>query len=213
MSTTNSPIYTTVSDGIKTVFALDFEVESKDNLKVQANGLTIAKTDYNYSSTSNAVNFYRPVAKGTSITIERDTSLERANTYATFGNGFRPESLNYDFNRIYKALQERGVENAQALANLIDVLVQSSEQDRKVFQAVYDQTDKDIQTDSGVLTLLQEELSKRGTEDKAYDLLAQLRDGYLLPDLKKYVDNILSIQNPNLLTGITSRLIVDHETR
>lgn len=40
----------------------------------------------------------------------------------------------------------------------------------------------------------------------------KLRDGYVLEDLKLYVDNILAIQNPNLLTGITSRLIVDHET-
>ncbi|MFX5638046.1 hypothetical protein ABTD81_17835 [Acinetobacter baumannii] len=37
----------------------------------------------------------------------------------------------------------------------------------------------------------------------------KLRDGYVLEDLKLYVDNILAIQNPNLLTGITSRLIYD----
>ncbi|MFX7555202.1 hypothetical protein ABTJ70_14030 [Acinetobacter baumannii] len=63
-----------------------------------------------------------------------------------------------------------------------------------------------------MLALIQEELSKRGTEDQALDLLDKLRDGYVLEDLKLYVDNILAIHNPNLLTGITSRLIVDHET-
>jgi len=93
---------------------------------------------------------------------------------------------------------------------LIDVLVGLSEADRNVLQAVYDQTEADINTDSGVLALIQEELSKRGTEDQALDLLDKLRDGYVLEDLKLYVDNILAIQNPNLLTGITSRLIYDN---
>lgn len=213
MSITNTnPIYTAVSDGVQTIFTLNFDVEDKENLKVQANGLTVSKNDYNYSSISNTVNFYQPVLTGTTITIERDTSLERSNTYATFGNGFRPESLNYDFNRIYRALQEKGVENAQALANLIDVLVLASEHDRNVLQAVFDQTEQDITADSAILGLIQEELSKRGTEDQAYDLLAQLRAGNVLKELKQYVNNILAIQNPNLLTGITSRLIVDHET-
>ncbi|MEN8339905.1 hypothetical protein ABFO74_18310 [Acinetobacter baumannii] len=63
-----------------------------------------------------------------------------------------------------------------------------------------------------MLALIQEELSKRGTEDQALDLLDKLRDGYVLEDLKLYVDNILAIHNPNLLTGITTRLIIDHET-
>ncbi|NUF10361.1 hypothetical protein, partial [Acinetobacter oleivorans] len=93
---------------------------------------------------------------------------------------------------------------------MIDVLVGLSEADRNVLQAVYDQTEADINTDSGVLALIQEELSKRGTEDQALDLLDKLRDGYVLEDLKLYVDNILAIQNPNLLTGITSRLIYDN---
>lgn len=174
--------------------------------------MTVSKNDYNYNGTNNSVNFYHAIPSGTGIVIERVTTLERANTYSTFGGGFRPESLNYDFDSIYKVLQEKGVEKAEALASLIDVLVGLSEADRNVLQALYDQTEANIHTDTGVLALIQEELSKRGTEDQALDLLDKLRDGYVLEDLKLYVDNILAIQNPNLLTGITSRLIYDHET-
>ncbi|MFX9684560.1 hypothetical protein ABTP08_21100, partial [Acinetobacter baumannii] len=79
-------------------------------------------------------------------------------------------SLNYDFDSIYRVLQEKGVENAEALAALIDTLIGLSEADRNALQAIYDQTEAKIHTDTGVLALIQEELSKRGTEDQALDL-------------------------------------------
>lgn len=210
--TNNTPIATYVADGLKTSFALTFEVEGKDNIRVSANNLLVSKNDYNYSSTTNSINFYQPVASGTEIKIERITDLERSEDYTAFSNSFRPETLNYDFNRIWRALQERGVQNSEALTALINTLSTLSEHDRTVLDAVQEQALKDIKQDTGVADLIKSEAEARKKSDEAYNLLAALEAGKTLPELKEYVDKILGIQNPNLLTGITSRLIVDHET-
>lgn len=210
--TNNTPISTYVADGLKTTFALNFEVESKDNIKVTANSLTVSKNDYSYTANNNSINFYQPVAADTEIKLERITDLERGEDYLTFSNNFRPETLNYDFNRIWKALQERGVQNSEALAALINTLSTLSERDRTILDAVQDQALADIKQDTGVADLIKFEAEARKKSDEAYNLLAALEAGKTLPELKEYVDNILGIKNPNLLTGITSRLIVDHET-
>ncbi len=210
--TNNTPIVTYVADGLKTSFALTFEVEGKDNIKVSANNLLVSKNDYNYSSTNNSINFYQPVVSGTEIKLERNTDLERSEDYTAFGNSFRPETLNYDFDRIWRALQEKGVQNSEALASLINTLQTLSERDRTILDAVQDQALADIKQDTGVADLILAEAEARKKSDEAYNLLAALEAGQTLPELKSYVDNILGIQNPNLLTGITSRLIVDHET-
>ena len=210
--TNNTPISTYVADGLKTTFALNFEVEGKDNIKVSANSLTVSKNDYSYTATNNSINFYQPVASGTEIKLERITDLERGEDYLTFSNNFRPETLNYDFNRIWKVLQERGVQNSEALAALINTLSTLSERDRTILDAIQDQALADIKQDTGVADLIKFEAEARKKSDEAYNLLAALEAGKTLPELKEYVDNILGIQNPNLLTGITSRLIVDHET-
>lgn len=209
---TNTPIYTVVSDGNKTSFTLDFSIDSKEDLKVTVNGITVSKNDYTFNSNTNSVQFYQPVTQGSEITIQRDTSLERSNTYATFGNDFRPESLNYDFNRIWKALQERGVQNAEALSALLNSLDVYAERDRSILDALKDETLKDINEDTGVAELIQLEAERRKKDDVAYDLLSQLQQGATLPELKEYIDNLLGIKNPILLSGITSRLIVDHES-
>lgn len=209
---TNTPIYTAVSDGNKTSFTLDFSIDSKEDLKVTVNGLTVSKNDYTFNSNTNSVQFYQPITQGSEITIQRDTSLERSNTYATFGNDFRPESLNYDFNRIWKALQERGVQNAEALSALLNSLDVYAERDRTILDALKAETLNDINEDTGVAELIQLEAERRKKDDVAYDLLSQLQQGATLPQLKEYIDNLLGIKNPILLSGITSRLIVDHET-
>lgn len=209
---TNTPIYTAVSDGNKTSFTLDFTVDHKEGLKVTVNGITVSKNDYTFNSNTNSVQFYQPITQGSEITIQRDTSLERSNTYATFGNDFRPESLNYDFNRIWKALQEKGVQNAEALSALLNSLDVYAERDRSILDTLKDETLKDINQDTGVAELIQLEAERRKKDDVAYDLLAQLQQGATLPQLKEYIDNLLGIKNPILLSGITSRLIVDHET-
>lgn len=213
MSVTNNvPIAIYVADELTTFFALNFEVEGKDNLKVSANNLTVSKNDYSYNSTNNTISFYQPVSAGTEVKLERVTELERGNNYASFGNEFRPESLNYDFDCIFKALQERGVQNSEALTALINTLTTLSERDRTILNAVQDQALKDINQDMGVVELIKHEVEIRNQTDEAYNLLAKLQAGNVAPQLKSYLDNILGIKNPILLTGITSRLIVDHET-
>lgn len=210
--TTNTPIATYVADGVKTSFALNFEVEGKDNIKVSINNLIVSKNDYNYNSINNSINFYQPIVAGSEVKLERATDLERSNDYESFGNGFRPESLNYDFDRIWRALQERGVENADALTALLDTLATLTERDRTILDATQDQALKDIKQDTGVADLIKSEAEARKKSDEAYNLLAQIEAGKTIPELKEYIDSILGIKNPLLLTGITSRLIVDHET-
>lgn len=208
-----NPINTFVSDGVKTTYILDFVVESKDYLKVQTNNLTVSKHDYSFNKNNNTLTFYNSLAKGSNIAISRVTELERANTFETFINTFRPESLNYDFDRIWKALQEAKIENADMLGTLIKVLDSSSDADRLILENLFKQTESDIDQNNKIVELLREEVTKRVGDDAANDFIIQLQQDKHSDELKKYIDQILSIKNPNLVGGVTSRMVIDHETR
>lgn len=57
---------------------------------------------------------------GSEVVIERITSLDRSINYQTYDNSFRPETLNYDLDRIWHVLQEDKITDAEILARIKD---------------------------------------------------------------------------------------------
>lgn len=57
---------------------------------------------------------------GSEVVIERVTSLDRSINYQTYNNSFRPETLNYDLDRIWHVLQEDKITDAEILARIKD---------------------------------------------------------------------------------------------
>lgn len=57
---------------------------------------------------------------GSEVVIERVTSLDRSINYQTYNNSFRPETLNYDLDRIWRVLQEDHITDANIIARIKD---------------------------------------------------------------------------------------------
>lgn len=96
-------------NGLQTNFALGFYVDDKDHFEVKKNDQAVAKNDYSYNSSSNSIVFNTTPKQGDVIEVQRKTSADRATTYATYNNSFRPEVLNKDIDRIWLKIQELGV--------------------------------------------------------------------------------------------------------
>lgn len=102
------------------IFAFEFAVDGKDNLKVTVEGTVVSINDYSYDASLNAVVFNTAPTAGLEVVVERVTSLDRSINYQTYDNSFRPETLNYDLDRIWHVLQEDKITDAEILARIKD---------------------------------------------------------------------------------------------
>ncbi|MFV5370030.1 phage tail fiber protein [Acinetobacter junii] len=115
-----NPIQHFTANGETTVFAISFAVEGKDNIKVTVNGSVVSVNDYSYDALTEAVVFNAAPEDGAEVVVERVTSLDRSINYQTYDNSFRPETLNYDLDRIWHVLQEDHITDAEILARIKD---------------------------------------------------------------------------------------------
>lgn len=106
-------------------------------------------------------------------------------------------------------LQEKGVDSVKSLSGLIDLLDQLSASDRAIVQQLIEETRLNIQSDTGLVELIDQEATKRQEEDKAYNLLSQIEAGKLGDDLKNYFNTVVASQTPNIFDGVTSSIVVD----
>lgn len=206
-----NPIQHYTANGISKVFTFDFLVEGKSNIVVSANGVTVDPSEYSYSEATRSIEFNTLPVIGTEITIERKTELVRAINYQSHDNSFRPDVVNYDFDRIWRVLQEKGIESAKTLSGLISILEQLSESDRKIVEAMIEQTRLNITEDTGITALIDLEANKRKEQDKLYNVLQQIQAGNLGNELKNYFNTVLATQTPNIFDGIDTGLIFDGE--
>ena len=102
------PYQSYIANGTQTSFALSFFVEDKSNFVVKKEGQFVTVNDYVHDTATNSIRFNVAPNKDCLIEIERVTSADRSITYATYNNSFRPETLNYDIDRIWRKLQELG---------------------------------------------------------------------------------------------------------
>ena len=114
-----NPIQHYTANGSET-FVFGFAVEGKDNLKVTVEDTVVSINDYSYDASLNAVVFNTAPTAGLEVVVERVTSLDRSINYQTHDNSFRPETLNYDLDRIWRVLQEKKIEDVAILAKIVD---------------------------------------------------------------------------------------------
>lgn len=103
------PYQSFTANGLQTNFALGFYVDDKDHFEVSKNDQAISKSDYSYNKNSNSIIFNTSPNQGDVVEVKRSTTADRATTYATYNNTFRPETLNKDIDRIWLKIQELGV--------------------------------------------------------------------------------------------------------
>lgn len=106
-----NPIQTFIANGSTTTFTFQFGVEDKANIAVKVNRLEISSDEYAYDANSNSIIFQVAPGIDSEVEVRRVTDLERSIQYSTYNNSFRPETLNYDLDRIWRVLQEMGVLN------------------------------------------------------------------------------------------------------
>lgn len=106
-------------------------------------------------------------------------------------------------------LQEKGVDSVKSLSALIVLLDQLSASDRAIVQQLIEEKRLNIQSDSGLVDLIDQEAAKRQEEDKAYNLLSQIEAGKLGYELKNYFNTVVASQTPNIFDGVTSSIVVD----
>ena len=105
------PYQTYIANGTDLSFALGFYVEDKSNFIVKIDDVVVSNTAYVYTKSANSIVFNIAPIAGQIITIERNTSSDRAINYSTYDNSFRPEVLNFDIDRVWYKIQELGVKD------------------------------------------------------------------------------------------------------
>ncbi len=204
-----NPIQHFTANGISKVYSFNFLVEGKDNLVVSANEVTVDPSEYSYIEATRSIEFNTVPTVGTEITVERKTALTRSINYQTYDNSFRPETLNYDFDRIWRVLQEKGIESAKTLSGLIKILEQLSDADRKIVEALIEQTRTNIAEDVDNVELIIAEAKQRKEQDKLYNVLQQIQNGSLGNELKNYFNTVVATQTPHVFDGIDTNLIFE----
>lgn len=104
------PIQHHTANGTSKTFSFDFEVENKENIVVFIDGEPKHPSEYDYFENPRTIQFKVIPTKGSKITVQRVTSLDRSINYQTSDNSFRPEVLNKDLDRTWYAIQEINAE-------------------------------------------------------------------------------------------------------
>lgn len=111
MSVTNqTPVNAFSANGVTTVFNFTFQVLDSSDLRVQVDGADkIIGAEYTVSGIGNpaggSVTFLSAPAADSSVVVFRDSVLERDTDYQNNGD-LRAATVNFDFDRIWLALQE-----------------------------------------------------------------------------------------------------------
>ncbi|MEG6547663.1 glycosyl hydrolase family 28-related protein [Acinetobacter bereziniae] len=189
------PLQHFTANGNTKTFAINFAVEGKDNIKVTANGEVVTVDAYSYDNLTKAVVFNIAPVVDTAITIERVTSLDRSISYATYNNSFRPETLNYDLDRIIRILQEQGYTDAVVINDLAQEIYERSQQNSELRGQIEDHSLSLIT----IQTIQQEETNKRINGDNEVALAA-----------RAYTDFMLTMNNtnPSIFSGIADNIVI-----
>lgn len=184
-----NPIQHFTANGETTVFAISFAVEGKDNIKVTVDGTDVSINDYSYNALTNSVVFNTAPVDGVEVVVERVTSLERSINYQTYNNSFRPETLNYDLDRIWHVLQEQNIVDAEILARIKEEIEWRRTQDDTIRAEIA------------------EEVEARRNLDLNYDTLARVRELQVFDALKSYTDTYIAATDPNVFGGVTAGVV------
>lgn len=104
------------ANGTTTEFPITFSLPNSRYLVVTVNKEVPPVGAYNVSN--NKVIFVTAPISGAQVELYRETQLDRTNNYKAYDNSFRPETVNFDFDKIWQKLQEQHMIDAQLLARV-----------------------------------------------------------------------------------------------
>ena len=144
------PIVVYKANGTTTNFPITFDLHDTEQLFVVVNN-EVPEVGA-YTVLNKEVVFAVAPENGDEITVSRMTALERETDYKSFNNSFRPQSLNWDFNKIWHVLQESNLIDAKILSRLKEEIewrrthdfnydLLSALRDKQVFEGLKGYTD------------------------------------------------------------------------
>ena len=107
-----------VANGQTTEFPITFDLHDPEYLIVTVNKEIPAVGTYTVDMNALKVVFATAPTDGTQVELYRETELNRDTNYQKYDNSFRPEAVNYDFDKIWHVLQEQDMIDAELLARL-----------------------------------------------------------------------------------------------
>ncbi|MDO7394641.1 hypothetical protein Q5X42_11995, partial [Acinetobacter baumannii] len=107
-----------VANGQSTDFPITFDLHDPEYLVVTLNKEIPALGTYSIDMNALKVVFATAPKSGDQIELYRETELNRDIDYKSYDNSFRPEVVNYDFDKIMHILQEQQMINAETLAKI-----------------------------------------------------------------------------------------------
>ncbi|WP_312584302.1 hypothetical protein [Acinetobacter sp.] len=168
-----------------------------------------------YSIQGNTVVFSTPPNEGDLVELTRDTQLDRETEYKSYDNSFRPETINFDLDKIWLVLQESNLVDAKILARLkqeiewrrthdfnYDELAQVRE--KQLFDALKGYTDTLLaSTNPGVfqgviagVVFAQDGKSIQTHIEEILDTLVENREAINSKAGQEYVDEQLALKAP-----------------
>ncbi|CAI3117882.1 hypothetical protein MWMV1_MWMV1_02320 [Acinetobacter baumannii] len=122
-----TPFIEYTANGTTTVFPVPFQCDKAEYLIVKVNDLI--QLLGTWSLIDGSVVFNTAPLNESIVTIQRSTKLSRTTDYNLYDNSFRPEPVNYDFDNIWRVLQEVAYQFTIAenkFQDLIDQLVEGN---------------------------------------------------------------------------------------
>ncbi|WP_435718232.1 hypothetical protein [Acinetobacter baumannii] len=107
-----------VANGQTTEFPITFDLHDPEYLIVTMNKEIPVVGTYAVDMNALKVVFATAPTDGTQVELYRETELNRDTNYQKYDNSFRPEAVNYDFDKIWHVLQEQDMIDAELLARL-----------------------------------------------------------------------------------------------
>lgn len=205
------PTVSYTANGTTTNFPITFELSDERYLVVTKN-MEIPPVGA-YTVLNGNVIFGVAPNEGDIITLMRDTVLDRETNYQNYDNSFRPEAVNYDFDKIWHVLQEQNLIDSKLLARLkeeiewrrthdfnYDTLAQV--RDLQVFDALKQYLDTIVASTTpnifaGVtagVVFAQDQKSVQTHIEEILDNLAVSREDIDLKADKSYVDGQLNLK-------------------
>lgn len=107
-----------IGNGTTTIFPITFHLSDPEYLVVTVNKEIPQTGNYTVDSTNGNVIFGVAPASGAQVELYRETQLNRDTEYKSYNNSFRPEIVNYDFDKVWQVLQEQHMIDAEVLARI-----------------------------------------------------------------------------------------------
>lgn len=112
------PLVSYVANGSTNEFEITFDLHDLRYLVVTLNNQVLQDSQYTVDDGKVVLN--TTPNDGAIVTLYRETTLDRSTNYKSYDNSFRPESINWDFDKLWHVLQEQNLIDSKILSRLKD---------------------------------------------------------------------------------------------